>query len=269
MRTLAAPFALLILVCLQACGGGTRLQVDTQSQVYLQTNLRLHGRNATSINYWRSETILPVCTPVQIEQAQGRRITFVANGQRTRYTLHRSSRLPLEVHLQRLFGTACPDTGAMSAADQAGVQQAQPFVGMTRAGVIAALGYPPDHRTANLEAPEWTYWGHRGNAVVVFNGDIVVGIRGEDDEPAVVNAQASNIQVQPGVQVGVQVGAQPQPNVQPQPQVQTAPVEDTVLVTDPSGYPTRVPRSEINRACNEMAPCHEALICITGTCQAN
>lgn len=265
MRTIASPFALLILLgCLQACGGGARLHVDTQSAYFLQTNLRLHGRNATSINNWRSRTVLPICTQVQIQAARGRRVTFVANGQRMRYTVHRSSRLPLEVHLQRLFGTACPNTAAMSAADQTGVQQAQPFVGMSRAGVIAALGYPPDSRTPNLEAAEWTYWGQRGNVVVIFNGDYVAGVRGEADEPAVMNAQVAGIQVQTGVQP-VQPGVQPPP----QPQVQPAPVQDTVLVTDPSGYPVRVPRSEINRACNEMAPCHEALICITGTCQAS
>ncbi|MFT5357958.1 MAG: hypothetical protein ACI9KE_005195 [Polyangiales bacterium] len=257
MRTIA-PFALLILLgCLQACGGGARLQVDTQSAYYLQTNLRLRGRNATSINNWRSQTVLPVCTPVQILEARGKRVTFTANGQSLRYTVHRSSRLPLEIHLQRLFGTACPNTAAMSAEDQTGVQQAQPFVGMTRAGVISALGYPPDHRTPNLEDAEWTYWGQEGNVVVIFNGDFVAGVRGEADEPAVMNSQAASLQVQPGMQPGVQ------------PQVQPAPATDTVLVTDPSGYPTRVPRSEINRACNEMAPCHEALICITGTCQAS
>jgi hypothetical protein len=33
--------------------------------------------------------------------------------------------------------------------------------GMTRAQVIAAIGYPPAHGTASLEAPEWTYWHSR------------------------------------------------------------------------------------------------------------
>lgn len=269
MRTQSAFALLTLLACLQACGGGARLHVDTQSAYYLQTNLRAHGRNATSINNWRHQTVLPVCTPVQIQAARGRRVTFVANGQRMRYTVHRSSRLPLETHLQRLFGPACPNTSAMSAEDQTGIQQAQPFVGMTRGGVVAALGYPPDSRTPVLEAPEWVYWGQRGNVTVVFNGDYVVGVRGEQDEPAVINASAAGLQVQPGVQPGQPQPVQPQPGVQPQPVVQPAPAEDTILVTDPSGYPTRIPRSELNRVCNEMSPCHEALICITGTCQAS
>ena len=51
--------------------------------------------------------------------------------------------------------------------DRQGIAQAKSLVGMTKAGVTAALGYPAKHRTPSLEANEWTYWQSRFTTLVV------------------------------------------------------------------------------------------------------
>jgi hypothetical protein len=59
-----------------------------------------------------------------------------------------------------------------------GIQQGQVFQGMSKQGVILAIGYPPEHQTPSLEADQWSYWrnSHR-RFQVYFVGGLVSGIQ--------------------------------------------------------------------------------------------
>ena len=49
---------------------------------------------------------------------------------------------------------------------------------MSKAGVLVAIGYPPDHATPSLDANEWIYWRNKMFRFgVQFTGDVVSGIR--------------------------------------------------------------------------------------------
>jgi hypothetical protein len=63
--------------------------------------------------------------------------------------------------------------------DQEGIRSGHPQVGMTRSGVLFAMGRPPVHANPDLNAAEWTYWRNRyGRMIVSFDGDgKVSGIR--------------------------------------------------------------------------------------------
>ena len=256
LRRLTRATLFICLASALGCGGA-RVAIDTQQTYYLQYNLRAHGREITSINDWDYTTILPICTPVRLLQARGRRIVFEANGQRYRYTIHRSSRIDLMTHLNRTFASPCPDIRTMSPVDQQGIQTAQPYVGMSRQGVVLALGYPPDSKTPTLEQSPWTYWGQRGEVQVHFNGDTVAQVTGNPSEPAVIAAMSAPMVQQQVVQ---------QQQVQVQQQV---PITDEVMVvvTDPNGNPAQVPQSAVGAACNPQTACHPALVCSNGTCQ--
>lgn len=67
----------------------------------------------------------------------------------------------------------------LSALDRKGVEQGKAFKGMTKKGVMTALGYPSPHRTSSLDSEEWIYWTNRfGTIAVVFNhNDRVTSIR--------------------------------------------------------------------------------------------
>lgn len=64
--------------------------------------------------------------------------------------------------------------------DRAGVKDGKVHPGMTRRGVMTALGYPAAHRTPSPETNRsWTYWRDRlDSVVVVFDKDgKVVGLK--------------------------------------------------------------------------------------------
>lgn len=190
-------FLVLALLSLAACGG--HYVVDSQQLLYTQINLRANARGQmTSVQAWRGTDIVPICTPVRIDAVGDREIRFTGtqNGQEYRYILHRSTRLPVDDHVQRMFGNTCPSE-TLEQQDAMGIQEGIPMPGMTRAGVVMAVGYPPEHRTPSLADSEWTYWGTAGNVVVHFDGDLVAFV----DDPAAPSEQPVPTPVQGDVVV--------------------------------------------------------------------
>ena len=57
-----------------------------------------------------------------------------------------------------------------SAIDLKGIKNGKAYKGMTKKGVMTALGYPASHETPSLEDNQWKYWRNRFRTVVVeFN----------------------------------------------------------------------------------------------------
>lgn len=185
MRVTRPLLALALLFAFSATGGcrSRMYVVEGGQQTYLLTNLHTDARGSiSSVNYTggRGAQLLRMCTPVTLDRVATRQIIFTdqTTGQRHRYTLHRSTRTPIDQHVARYFGTGCPNLATMSPEDQSGIQQGQVFQGMTKQGVILALGYPPEHRTPTLEEDVWRYWGNQRNAYeIYFTGGLVSGIR--------------------------------------------------------------------------------------------
>ncbi len=60
--------------------------------------------------------------------------------------------------------------GGFPARDQEGIKAGKALPGMSRKGVLAALGYPAAHETPSLEQDTYTYWRDRFRRLVVtFN----------------------------------------------------------------------------------------------------
>ncbi len=45
--------------------------------------------------------------------------------------------------------------------DRKGIKAGTVYTGMTKNGVLTALGYPARHRTPSLENSTWVYWRNR------------------------------------------------------------------------------------------------------------
>ena len=80
----------------------------------------------------------------------------------------------IDMHMNRYFGPNCPDLTALSDADRAGIQQGQVFQGMSKQGVILAIGYPPEHATPSLDSDQWSYWRNSHSRFLVYFVDGVV-----------------------------------------------------------------------------------------------
>lgn len=200
MRQTRSLLVLLILV--GACRPAYVLE-DPDQVFVLQTNLRPNARGQmTSVLDWRGTEVLPLCTRVRIDDVDRGEIRFTAvdSGESYRYILHRSTRLPVAQHVERYFGQRCP-VEVVDEVDAQGIQNGDVYGGMSREGVLLALGYPPEHRTPSLESDEWTYWGTTGPVTVIFSGDRVVAV----DDPA-------GAHVAPGEQVAPPTGPAPAPD---------------------------------------------------------
>jgi hypothetical protein len=165
MKRLVPVLSLLVLVALSACGGSVKYAY-TKQVVYTQTNLHVDERGQIWSTNYIDGSVLPRCTQVMIDRVTRKQMSFTIQGAGSRhaYLFHtRSLNEDIPTHLNRYFAPAC-DTAkieAMGEADKAGIRDGKVYAGMTKDGVVLAVGYPPAHRTPSLDADTWVYWKTR------------------------------------------------------------------------------------------------------------
>ena len=147
--------------------------------LYTQTNLHpdVARRRLYSINY-QLAGLIPICTRVHVTAFDDGYISFVANGIEFDY-LFRPEYMTegLDAHLARYFGETCDRGEALGAKDRDGIAAGRVEAGMTKAGVVKAIGYPPPHATPDLGSPQWRYWRNRFDTFVVhFDGEVVTSV---------------------------------------------------------------------------------------------
>ena len=169
---------LLSLLLLSACAPTTLMDkqtgidlVSTGQDVYTLVNLHPDEIQAKlySVNYQR-EGLIAACTQVDIIKLERKRLTFKVLDTDKVYTLDQHKSTPdFPAYLQKYFGTECvtPEIEKLSAIDQRGIKEGSALQGMTKQGVIYAIGYPPGHRTPSLKSNEWIYWQSRFSTIIV------------------------------------------------------------------------------------------------------
>jgi hypothetical protein len=168
-----------ILIGLLAAACGSPPVIHSQGQQLRAgssavTLVNLHSTNKTldAVNRQGNE-LIPVCSNVQIVALSGKRLVFTVAGVRDRYsyTFHKAAGEPFAQHLARYFGSRCPEDqiARMNPLDQAGIKDGKPYIGMTKAAITIAMGYPPRHKTPSLQANTWRYWLGRRSASVTFD----------------------------------------------------------------------------------------------------
>jgi len=184
MRTPRAIAVAVVLVAALVVASGCRRHARSEGPWMMVTQTNLHPNPETprlySVNYLEGG-LIPVCTPVRIDVVTEReaRFTDLNTNVEYRYVFHERSMagMPIQKHMDLYFGTTCPSAAidSLPAIDRQGIQQGQALPGMTKQGVIVAIGYPPPHETPSLDADEWKYWTSRfGTQLVRFqNGQVV------------------------------------------------------------------------------------------------
>ncbi|MCG9658779.1 hypothetical protein [Vibrio mediterranei] len=145
--------------------------VESNKPVYTLVNLHPDGTRAKlySLNYQQGGFI-PRCTEVDVLSATTKLMEFTVKdtGQTYRYYWHK--RTPdFTQNIQKYFGTTCaPLSSTLSDIDKQGISDGEAEIGMTKAAVIQAMGYPPVFRTPKpMASRTWVYWTNRWNTMTV------------------------------------------------------------------------------------------------------
>ena len=168
-----APVVLLLVACAAAPPPHAFDALVGGAEVVTLTNLHPDEARARlfAVNY-QQDGLIPVCSRVTLTERTSERLTFrvEATGKVYEYYHHeKAAAEPFPDHLARTFGSACPRAAldALSATDKRGVQLGKALPGMTKQGVVFALGHPPRHVTPSLDANRWVYWTNRMNRIAV------------------------------------------------------------------------------------------------------
>lgn len=93
---------------------------------------------------------------------QGFSLTNKKDGKKIHYEFNRRNmKMTTEEYIQLITSGQRQKPQGLTKLDRKGVKAGKALVGMTRTGVLTALGYPAKHKTASLEAKYWTYWKDR------------------------------------------------------------------------------------------------------------
>jgi hypothetical protein len=84
----------------------------------------------------------------------------------------------IEGIFRRTLGPQPVDLSVFTQEERGAIFAGEVEVGMTRAAVLIALGYPPKHKTPSLQGNRWRYWkGRTDTFLVIFEGDKVKAIK--------------------------------------------------------------------------------------------
>ena len=157
-------------------------------QVYNRYNIHIydngHDIRASYANWTdpgAGHSIIPPNTPMTIEKWYRGFIVHTAMARAPIYFLYDTGRMRLNIpdYIRTITSPTPVSLEHLTPLDLDGVKQGRVLPGMTKEGVLTAMGYPAQHRTPNLDMPEWTYWKNRfGTLVVIFGPDgRVAGVR--------------------------------------------------------------------------------------------
>lgn len=83
----------------------------------------------------------------------------------------RNMGLSVEEYVAKITSSTPPSLATLSPIDREGVKVGKARVGMSKQGVLTALGLPPTHKTPSLDDNSWTYWKDKYRTLVVeFDG---------------------------------------------------------------------------------------------------
>jgi hypothetical protein len=154
-------------VFLTAIWAVSAFAADIKEGDKLQTLSVLHPdkREIQSINYQLPAQI-PVCSDVTVKKVNKGSIVFIHSDAEYTFVLDKHTKgadISLQQAAQTYFGPKCDEAKlkSLSKIDQEGIASGRAQVGMTREGVLLAMGRPPFHANPSLDAPEWMYWRNR------------------------------------------------------------------------------------------------------------
>jgi hypothetical protein len=172
-------FPLLLIIMIPLGCGSTPPQANLTSKgnpLFLQNNIHAQsGGRDTKASYanWTDpgsgHIIIPVNTPVEIGRFRRGFSIKNLNSGKFIYFEYNSTNMGMsaEQYIDLITSLKKVNLDQLSEIDQKGIKSGEAFIGMSKAGVRIALGYPATHRTPSLEDNSWVYWRDRWKTKVI------------------------------------------------------------------------------------------------------
>jgi len=150
-------------------------------ELYLKYNVHtqvdranvLKGSYANYTNPGDGHTIIPAGTKINITKKSRRGFFFSHefSGQEAFVEYHQKNMgMDMDTYIDLITSSSPINLSKFSATDQKGIKEGKAILGMTREGIMTALGYPASHRTPNLESSRWIYWQNRFRTLAIDFG---------------------------------------------------------------------------------------------------
>lgn len=182
-RVITKLLCIIALVCSTASGQSVAESelADAKNGDVLYTRFSLYYENDRHVttNYRRGQ-FLPVNTPVTFLKSSRNEIDVALQGgqELTLENVRDYSGEDLAGVFRRTLSPSQTDLSQFSELEQKSIETGQAKIGMSKAAILIALGYPPKHQTPTLEGDSWRYWSSRyGTFIVRFEDEKVVEIR--------------------------------------------------------------------------------------------
>ena len=137
--------------------------------LYTQITLFYENYCHVTTNY-RKGVLVPVNTEVKFVKADGNDITVtLPDGHKLEIkNIETYSGEQIDGIFTRTFATNPVDLSKFTDDEEKSILLGEVITGMRKSAVIVALGYPPKHKTPNLQLDQWQYWHNRFSTFVVY-----------------------------------------------------------------------------------------------------
>jgi len=136
-------------------------------KVQLLSNLHpdINKRLLYTLNY-QLPSLIPICAEVEVVKQSKKKFHFLWNGVEyvMQYDKHtKKAGISFDTVLGDFFGAKCDadKVKGLSGVDQKGIRKGIAYTGMSKQGILYAMGRPPRHATPDLNGHTWMYWLNR------------------------------------------------------------------------------------------------------------
>lgn len=181
VRTARTGIALLsclfFLVCAGCSSPGGTVPQESRYTRYNLHYISQKGNNVASYaNFtdYEGHDFLPYNTKVEVKKwKRGYEITAVDSGMVILfdYSSKNMDGMIGSDYLDLILSASPVSYSDLTPEDEQGIRQGKPIVGMTKQGIMIALGYPAKHRTPSLDDNTWAYWRGRLGEPKLVNFD--------------------------------------------------------------------------------------------------
>jgi len=166
-------FAVLLII---PSAFAAKSSVYTKYNIHVQDKLTRNGEhvyNASYANYTNpgaGHVIIPAGSEITILKKKSKEFRFRVekDDKIVDFEFHEPRMgMSVDQYLEEITSPKPVSWDRLSKIDKKGIAKGKALVGMTRDGVMAALGYPATHRTPSLDTPTWVYWTNRFGTIAV------------------------------------------------------------------------------------------------------